>query len=253
MSDTRRNPGFGIRDSGLGARDSGFPPSPGPQVPGFGVASGIQDSGEHTPIDIDAAIDVVAREMTDVDPSAAMRAQVLERIEQGRRRPGLVLPRWAWAGVAATMVLAVATGLWLARPVQGPGGSEGTVAEQRAAGPKLANATAPRPSARPGTGPGPTAASPAGRPALSARAQLGPATHGAQSAVGTAAGAVAEDDALVPALAAIEPLRLSAVEPAGLHIPGVEVAPLGALPTIDIPSLNPGSTDAQSADPKKEK
>jgi hypothetical protein len=31
------------------------------------------------------------------------------------------------------------------------------------------------------------------------------------------------------------------------------VAPLDALPTIDIPSLNPGSTDTQSADPKKEK
>jgi hypothetical protein len=202
---------------------------------------------------LDAAIDVVAREMTDLDPSAAMRAQVLERIEQGRRRPGLVLPRWAWAGVAATMVLAVATGLWLIRPVQGPRGSERTVAERRAPGPNLSDAELPRQVAQAGGEPGATAASPAGRPALSARAQPGPTTRGAQSAVATSAGAVAEDDALVPALAAIEPLRFSAVEPTGLHIPGVEVAPLDALPTIDIPSLNPGSTDTQSADPKKEK
>ena len=202
---------------------------------------------------LDAAIDVVAREMTRLEPSAALRAQVLERIEQGRRRPGLALPRWTWAGVAATMVLAVATGLWLARPVQGPRGSEGTVAEQRAAGPNLATATAPRPSVQPGGEPGATAASPAGRAALSARAQRGPATRGAQSTAGSAAGAAAEDATLVPALADITPLGFSTVEPAALHIPWVEVAPLDALPTIDIPSLNPGSTDIRSADLKKEK
>ena len=253
MSDTRRNPGFGIRDSGLGSRDSGLPPSPGPQVPGFGVASGIQDSGEHTPIDIDAAIDVVAREMTDLEPSAAMRARVLERIEQDRQRPGFALPRWAWAGVAATMVLAVATGLWLTRPLAGPNGLEGTVAERRAPAPKSSDRTPPRQVAQAGGEPGATAASRAGRPALSARAQPGLATRGAQSAVETSAGAVAEDDALVPALADIEPLRFSTVEPAALHVPSVEVAPLDALPTIDIPSLNPGSTNTQPADLTKEK
>jgi len=234
-------------------RDSGLPPSPGPQVPGFGVASGIRGSGEHTPIDIDAAIDVVAREMTDLEPSSALRAQVLERIQQGRRRPGLVLPRWAWAGVSSVVVLAVATGLWLTRSVPGAGGSERTVAEQRAAGPKSPDRTPPRQVAQAGGEPGATAASRAGRPALSARAQPGLATRGAQSAVETSAGAVAEDDALVPALADIEPLRFSTVEPAALHVPSVEVAPLDALPTIDIPSLNPGSTDIRSADLKKEK
>ena len=254
MSDTRRNPGFGTRDSGLGAQDSGLPPSPGPQVPGFGVASGIRSSGEHTPIDIDAAIDVVAREMTDLDPSAALRARVLERIEQGRRRPGLVLPRWAWAGVAATMVLALATGVWLTRSVQRPGGPEGNMAQQRAAEPNLADAALPRQSVRPGGEPGATAATPpAGRAALSARAQRGPATRGAQSTAGSAAEAAADDATLVPALADIEPLRFSAVEPAPLDVPVVEVAPLNAVPTIDIPSLKPGSTDTQSADLKKEK
>jgi hypothetical protein len=33
----------------------------------------------------------------------------------------------------------------------------------------------------------------------------------------------------------------------------MEVAPLNAPPTIDIPALNPGSTDIRTADPKKEK
>jgi hypothetical protein len=201
---------------------------------------------------LDAAIDVVAREMTGVESSAAMRAQVLARIEQGRRRSGLVLPRWAWAGVAATMVLAVATGVWLTRPAPGPRGSEGLVAERRAPAPNVSDAALPRLVAQAGGEPGATAASPAGRPAPGAR-RLRVSTREAQSIAWTSAGAVAEDDALVPALAAIEPLRFSAVEPAGLHIPGVEVAPLDALPTIDIPSLNPGSTDTQSADPKKEK
>jgi hypothetical protein len=222
-------------------------------VPGFGVASGIRDSGEHTPIDIDAAIDVVAREMTDLEPSAALRAQVLERIEQGRRRPGLVLPRWTWAGVAATMVLAVATGLWLTRPMPEPRGFKDIVAAQRAAAPILPGAALPRPSAQPGGEPGATAASPAGRTDSGVRAQRVSATPGTRTTLGADAGEVADGGALVPALADITPLGFSTVEPAALHIPWVEVAPLDALPTIDIPSLNPGSTDIRSADLKKEK
>jgi hypothetical protein len=202
---------------------------------------------------LDAAIDVVAREMTDLDPSAAMRARVLERIEQDRQRPGFALPRWAWAGVSAVVVLAVATGLWLTRSVPGPGGSEGTVVERRAAAPNLSDAALPRQSAQPGGEPAATLVSPAGRPDLSARAQLATATRGAQSTAGTAAEEATEYAGHVPALADIEPLRFSTVEPAALHFPSVEVAPLDALPTIDIPSLNPGSTDTQSADPKKEK
>jgi hypothetical protein len=69
-----------------------------------------------------------------------------------------------------------------------------------------------------------------------------------------AAGAdVLQDRHPVPALAEIEPLRFSAVEPHALQIAAVEVAPLTAMPSIDIPSLGPGLNDIQSADPKKEK
>jgi hypothetical protein len=64
---------------------------------------------------------------------------------------------------------------------------------------------------------------------------------------------VLQDRHPVPALAEIEPLRFSAVEPHPLQIAAVEVAPLTAMPSIDIPNLGPGSNDTQSADPKKEK
>jgi len=202
---------------------------------------------------LDAAIDVVAREMTEVDPPASLRAQVLERIEQGRRRPGLVLPRWTWTGLAATMVLAVATGLWLTRPMPEPRGSKDIVAAQRGGRSDMTVAALSRPPAQPGGEPGATAASPAGRTGSGVYAQRVSATPGTRSTMGTDAGEVADGGALVPALAEIEPLRFSTFEPAALHIPGVEVAPLDARPTIDIPSLNPGSTDIRSADLKKEK
>ena len=74
-------------------------------------------------------------------------------------------------------------------------------------------------------------------------------TQGAQAAEVD----VLQDRHPVPALAEIEPLRFSAVEPHPLEMAAVEVAPLAAMPSIDIPSLGPGSNDIQSADPKKEK
>ncbi len=215
--------------------------------------SGTRDSGEHTPIDLDAAIDVVAREMTRMEPSAALRARVLERIEQETRRPGPVLPRWAWAGGAAVMLVAVATGLWLTRPMPGPRGSEGTVAQQRAAAPIVPDRSVPRPSVQTGSEPGAnTGSRPAGLLERSPSAPRMPLS-GAQSIADAAAGPLMEDAALVPPLADIEPLGFSTVEPAPLHVRIVDVAPLDLVPTIDIPSLHPGPTDPQSADPKKEK
>jgi hypothetical protein len=201
---------------------------------------------------LDAAIDVVAREMTGLEPSSALRVRVLERIEQDRLRPGFAIPRWAWAGVAAVLVVAVATGLWLTRPVPGPGDSDGIVAERRAPAPTSSDRTPPRQVAQAGGEPGAMPSPPAGQPAPGARALRVP-TRGAQAMAWAPAGAVAEHDALVPALADITPLGFSTVEPAPIDVPGVDVNPLRAVPSLDIPSLNPGSADTQSADPKKEK
>jgi hypothetical protein len=71
--------------------------------------------------------------------------------------------------------------------------------------------------------------------------------------VQTAEADVVQDQHPVPALAEIEPLRFSAVEPHPLQIAAVEVTPLPAMLAIEIPSLGPGLNDIQSADPKKEK
>jgi hypothetical protein len=68
-----------------------------------------------------------------------------------------------------------------------------------------------------------------------------------------AAREAAEDVKAVPALPEIAPLTFSAVGPDALEIAAVNVPPFPAMTSIDIPSLDPGSDDIQSADPKKEK
>jgi hypothetical protein len=71
---------------------------------------------------------------------------------------------------------------------------------------------------------------------------------------GQAAGIeAAQDFNTVPALAEIEPLRFAGVEPAPLRIADVDITQITEMPSIDIPSLDPGSPDVQSTDPKKEK
>jgi hypothetical protein len=196
---------------------------------------------------LDGTIDTVARGMTAFEPSGALRARVIERIEQGRRRATPAVPRWAWAGAAAALVLAVATAVWVARPVPAPDGAQTTVAEQRSGAPALAAAGAERPGGPSAVSPG-TASPGGGLSATPQKRRLAP-TQGAQAAEAD----VLRDRHPVPALAEIEPLRFSTVEPHPLQLAAVEVAPLAAMPSIDIPSLGPDSNDIQSADPKKEK
>ena len=246
MSETRQNPGLppspnglpagsgatgGIRDSGLDNRDSGL---------------GTRDSDDR--LNIDSVINAVARGMTEFEPSGALRARVLERIEQGRRHhPSPGVPRWAWAGAAGAVLLAVATAVWVARPVPAPSDAQTTVAEQRSGAPSLPAAGAERPVTP--SAMSPDTVSPGGGRSATTQARRSAAGRGMQTS---------EADALpdrhpVPALAEIEPLRFSAVEPHPLQIAAVEVTPLPAMLSIEIPSLGPGSNDIQSADPKKEK
>ena len=227
MSEARRGSGFGIRDSGFG------------------------DPASHgtTPVGLDAAIDSVAREMTGGEPSGALRARVLERIEQGRRHTSPAVARWAWAGAAASvLVFAVATALWMTRPMTAPGDARATIAEQRTGGPAslpAGSAETPVQSAAVSI----QSASAEGMPATAARGGRALAVRG-----GRAAGIEAAQDLnTVPALAEIEPMRFAEVEPAPLHITDVEIAPITEIPSLDVPSLDPGSRDIQIADPKKEK
>ena len=195
---------------------------------------------------LDAAIDAVAREMTEGEPSGALRAQVLERIEQGRYRTSAGLPRWAWAGAAAGVALFVAGAVWVARPAPAPRDARATPVEQRLAGPPPAAPGAEGPAVQPAAT-SVRAASPQGVSAAAARASRAVAAQGAQPAE------AAEVFDAVPALAAIEPLRIASVEPVPLHVADMEISPISEVPSIDIPSLDPGSHDIQSADPNKEK
>ena len=212
--------------------------------------SGDDRHFERQPVDeaqLDVTIDTVARGMTAFEPSGALRARVLERIEQGRRHPSPGAPRWAWAGAAAAVLLAVATAVWVARPVPAPDDAQTTVAERRSGAPSLAAAGAERPV--PPSAISPDTVSPGGGRSAMTQTRRSAAGRGMQTS---------EADALpdrhpVPALAEIEPLRFSTVEPHPLQLAAVEVAPLAAMPSIDIPSLGPGLNDIQSADPKKEK
>jgi hypothetical protein len=211
MADTRRDSGFGIRDS-----------------------------GETPRTDLDALIDAVAREMTGAEPSGALRARVLDAIAPGRRQASAV-PRWAWAGAAAVLLAAVAVSVWLVRPAPFPGGAPAAVAQQRSAEP----GAAAREGAEAAAASGPTAASLPAQPGRPVR----------QAAVRATAAGMEEadrDSHNLPALAAIEPLRFAAVEPAALQVQKMEIAPLTAMPSIDIPSIDPGSDDIHTADPKKE-
>lgn len=200
-------------------------------------------------IDLDSAIDAVARQMTDAEPTGALRAAVLERVDKRQRHPSPAVPRWAWVGAAAALTLAVATTTWLNRPPEVPAHSDAAVAGPNAAAPaapSLAAGPAPVQSQGPS---GKATVSPSGETpprAIAARRLLQPEAR-------DFAGTAPADDARVPALAEIEPLSFSTVEPSPLSLPVFEVAPLDPVPTIDIPSLAPGSTDTPTSDPKKEK
>lgn len=213
--------------------------------------SGNNTHLERQPVDdaqLDAAIDAVAREMTEFEPSGAVRARVLERIEQGRRRSSPAVPRWAWAGAAAAVLLAVATAVWVVSPMRTREVARSAVAGQRPGGAAPAPAAPERPAVQLAAISA-AAASPAGVSTGAARTSRASAVLGS----GTVDVNLLEDAHPVPALTEIEPLTFSAVEPDPLQIAAVVVAPLTAMPSIDIPSLGPGSDDIQSIDPKKEK
>ena len=189
---------------------------------------------------LDLVIDAVAREMTEAEPSGALRARVFEQIGSGRRHPSPAMSRWAWAGAAAAVVLAVATGVWvLNRPLGPPEEPARFAASRPSAPPEPAVATQPAAAS-------PMAPPEAGPPLRTRRATASRTTPPVEDDT-------VEDTHPVPALAEIDPLRFTAVEPEPLQIADVDVTPLPAMSAIDIPGLGPDSNDLRSADPNKEK
>ena len=192
---------------------------------------------------IDRAIDVVAREMTALDASAGMRAEVLARIESAPPRTGLgSLPRWATAASLAVVVLAVAAVVWFERP----GGRPESVAGRPNS--PTTNATG---GARSEPRASQTLAS-AG-PASTAPAEVRSVRNGNPAAGGGAATAepgetaTAEIDGMGPAaLAPPDPIVLAAVGPAALHIPDIGIEPIGELKPITIQDIPVGSTEIKN-------
>ena len=194
---------------------------------------------------LDDVIDSVAREMTDAEPSAGLRASVLDAIERDGRRQAPAVPRWAWAGAAAGLVLAVATVGWLARPAQVPPAGGSAVAEHGPASLLPAGAAHARATAAADGAAGPATAEPQNlgatrTPAVDlAAARSGRAGRGNRYEPDVAGAAVA----LLPALPDITPLALPDVEPVALDVPDVDVAPLNVAPMGDIPALEDRSAD----------
>ena len=203
------------RESGVGSRES---------------------EPDRTPA-FDAAIDDVAREMTAAEPPSALRADVLARIERERtgRQSGLFLPRWAWAGVAAVLVLGIATTAWFARTVPAPGAGQIASTSMTAA---PATSTPATPAA--------TKASPAVQ-TMTASEQPTPGPRAAlPAAVEQPVGL--PDDAGPAALAGPVALDIAPLGPAAIDIPGLGVNTLGEIEPITVSTIGPGSAEPQRRD-----
>ena len=220
------------------------PPASGPETADRrGVR--IPNPESRVPADLDAAIDVVAREMTSGEAPDWLRARVLERIESAApvHRPSR--PVWIWASAAAVITLAIAGSVWLAqrRPATEP------VARVASAGSPASESvkTAPReggPSA-----PVPDVTVPEASVALAASSSPRAAVRPRRPAVESAA--LTEWRTLQPAAVAIEPLSVESLQPRGVDIAEIGVEPLVDPEPIVIPSLAPGSYDNQLSEPSR--
>jgi hypothetical protein len=198
---------------------------------------------------LDSVIDTVARQMTEFEPSGALRARVLEQVQKRRRQSSPAVPRWAWASTAAAaaVVVAVAAAVWVVGPQRTREDGPSTVAELRPGEVSPAPALEARQAAEADPAAGQTPA------ATSRVAMVRPPGRGVAESAQPAEADAGDDLRRVPALAEIEPLRFDAVEPDPLQIEAVEMTPFPTIEPIDIPSLDKGPSDIQSVDSKKEK
>jgi len=185
---------------------------------------------------LDQAIDAVAREMTALDAPAGMRAEVLARIESERERSAGWLPRWAWAGGVAVVVLAMASTVWFARP-----GDRSESAAARHDTSSMPAAGAPQ-SQQPASGELAGAALAAGTQLAGA---TGPAARDAAAAEPDP-NATATPEMGPPPLAQSAPIVLVALGPDAIHIPDISIDPLGDLKPITIQDIPVGSGEPQS-------
>ena len=191
---------------------------------------------------LDTAIDEVAREMTAAEPSSALRAEILARIERERakRAAGLILPRWAWAGAAAVLVLGVATTAWLVRTVPAPGAGQMASTSNTASRPDSASSTPAGTSAGPVLDTTMAAARPVTLPAAARPRADRPAE--VPQRVGLS------DDVGPSPLAGPDAIDIAPLGPAAIAIPALGVSALGAIDPLTVSTIGPGSPEPQRRD-----
>jgi hypothetical protein len=202
---------------------------------------------------LDAAIDQVAREMTDGDLPAGFRTRITDRIAEPAPSTRIVL-RFALAGGALVLCLAAGLGIWQAvRPLQ-PREAVGVAGRQEVSAPGPAGI---------GSGPERTAvvtaaaspASNAGAGAVSAHSAAAP-LGGLNAPVDSAPPAPtsvgwfdpADRDAGPSPLAGPAPIDLRSILPDPIAIAALSVEPIREIPPIVIPQPGAGSTEPPRRD-----
>jgi hypothetical protein len=172
--------------------------------------------------EMDTAIDRAVRDLMDVEPDAAFRAQVTARLHRPVRRAWA--PRLA-AGAVAMLAIVVAL-IWLRAP-QSATKTEGTAARTEPAAPsqRLRAAANPKPAAPPFMT----------RSAKSTRRMAAPSIPR-----GTVIAAVAEMPfTSIAPLTGIEPISVAPIANTPITPPEIVVAPLSPIEEVQISPLEP--------------
>jgi hypothetical protein len=182
--------------------------------------------------ELDKAIDEVAQEMTAAEPPVTLRADVLARLDRERtpRTSGLVLPRWAWAGVAAALIVGVATTIWMTRPEP-----PATRVASTSKGPE-------RPAV-------PAAAASPAPESLAASAQPAPLPRPARPPAQARRVGLPDDAGPAP-LAGPPAIDIAPLGPAAIAIPELGVAALDEIEPITVSTIGPGSPEPQRRESK---
>lgn len=198
--------------------------------------------------DLDRAIDAVARDMVGAEAPASMRASVLARLDGGSREGWIAGHHRPAVWAVAAAGIAVAIGLWVSLPFEREQPRPAQAVAGGAAEPAPVFAT---PQAL-GTGAavaGATgAAEPSGATAATAATTTVAATRPWVRPRQPGPGAGPES---LPRLAAIEPLAIDPLAPPSLALEDIRVAPMGDVPTLELPGLDEVLPEKDPVDPHR--
>jgi hypothetical protein len=179
---------------------------------------------------IDAAIDEVAREMTDGAPDSSFKARVLARIDDHRPRRGRLV--WMLSPLVVAALVIVAVIVFRQSERQSQPAPNATRSDNRAKTVDAARDREPANDATTATRPGETVARQTPAPAQSAASRRPPRAAIASTTSG-------EFEALAPPPLAVESIRLAALPAAN----SIRVAPLETIAPIDVAPLGEPEDD----------